>query len=95
LGYRLTPPVGGPVEVNLSQRELGFALVDAGNLGPQQGDLVVNVLHRVLQRPAPAHGLRFDAAYFGPGHLQVCRRRIDSRFFDRDRDLKRLLVQLD
>ena len=29
------------------------------------------------------------------GHLQVCRRRIDSRLFDRDRDLKWLLVQLD
>ena len=86
---------GGPVEVNLSQRELGFALVDTGNLGAQQGDLVVDVLYGVLQRPAPAHGLRFDAAHFGPGHLQVCRRRIDSRLFDRDRDLKRLLVQLD
>ena len=59
----------GPVEVNLSQRELGFALVDTGNLGAQQGDLVVDVLHRVLQRPAPAHGLRFDAAHFGLGHL--------------------------
>ena len=86
---------GGPVEVNLSQRELGFALVDTGNLGAQQGDLVVDVLHGVLQRPAPAHGLRFDAAHFGLGHLQVCRRRIDSRLFDRDRDLKGLLVQLD
>ena len=86
---------GGPVEVNLSQRELGFALVDAGNLGPQQGDLVVDVLHGVLQRPAPAHGLRFDAAHFGPGHLQVRRRRVDGRLFDRDRDLKGLLVQLD
>ena len=87
--------LGGPIEVNLSQRELGFALVDTGNLGAQQGDLVVDVLHGVLQRPAPAHGLRFDAAHFGLGHLQVRRRRIDSRLFDRDCDLKRLLVQLD
>ena len=85
----------GPVEVDLSQRELGFALVDTGNLGAQQGDLVVDVLNRVLQRPAPAHGLRFDAAHFGPGHLQVRRRRIDSRLFDRDCDLKRLLVEFD
>ena len=60
---------GGPVEVNLSQRELGFALVDTGNLGAQQGDLVVDILHGVLQRPAPAHGLRFDAAHIGLGHL--------------------------
>ena len=53
----------GPVEVDLSQRELGFALIDTGNLGAQQGDLVVDVLHGVLQRPAPAHRLRFDAAH--------------------------------
>ena len=85
----------GPVEVDLSQREFGLALVDAGDLGVQQGDLVVDVLHGVLQRPAPAHGLRFDATDFGPGHLQVRRSRIDSRRLDRDCDLKRLLVQLD
>ena len=86
---------GGPVEVKLSQHELGFGLVDAGNLGAQQGDLVVDGLHGVLQRPAPAHGLRFDAAHFGLGDLQVRRRRIDSRLFDRDCDLKRLLVEFD
>ena len=45
---------GGPVEVKLSQHQLGFVLVDAGNLGAQQGDLVVDGLHGVLQRPAPA-----------------------------------------
>jgi hypothetical protein len=83
------------IEVNLSQRKLGLALVETGNLGAQQRDLVVDVLHGVLERPAPAHGLRFKAAHFGPGHLQVCGRRIDRRLFDRDRDLKRLLVQLD
>ena len=56
----VTTEFGGAIEVNLSQRELGFALVYAGNPGAQQGDLVVDVLHGVLQRPAPAHGLRFD-----------------------------------
>ena len=85
----------GPVEVNLSQRELGLALVDTGDPGAQQGDLVVDVLDSVLQRPAPAPGLRFDAAHFGLRHLQVRRRRIDGRLFDRDGDLKGLLVQLD
>ena len=86
---------GGPVEVDLSQRELGLALVDAGNLGAQQGDLVVDVLHGVLQRPAPAHGLRFDAAHFGLRYREFSRRRIHRRLFDRDCDLKGLLVQLD
>jgi hypothetical protein len=85
----------GPIEVNLSQRELGATLVDIGNPGVQQGDLVVDVLECVLQRPAPAVGLRFHAAHSGLRHLQVCRRRIDSRLFDRDCDLKGLLVQLD
>ena len=61
--------LGGPVEVDLSQCELGFTLVDTGNLGAQQGDLVIDVLYSVLQRPAPAHSLRFDAAHLGPGHL--------------------------
>ena len=41
------------------------------------------------------HGLRFEAAHFGLRNLQVCHRRIDGRLFDRDGDLKGLLVQLD
>jgi hypothetical protein len=85
----------GPVEVDLSQRELGATLVDTGNPGAQQGDLVVDALDGVLQRPAPAPGLRLDAAHFGRRRLQVRHRRIDSRLFDRDCDLKRLLVQFD
>ena len=60
---------GGPIEVKLSQHELGFGLVHTGDPGVEQSDLVVDVLDGVLQRPAPAHGLRFDAAYFGLGHL--------------------------
>ena len=60
---------GGPVEVNLSQRELGLALIDTGNSGAQQGNLVVDVLDGVLQRPAPAPGLRFDPAYLGFRYL--------------------------
>ena len=86
---------GGPIEVKLSQHQLGFGLVDASNPGAQQGHLVVDGLHGVLQRPAPAHGLRFDAAHFGFGDLQVRRRRIDSRLFDGDCDLKRFLVEFD
>ena len=40
---------GGPIEVELSQREFGLVLVDIGNSGVQQGDLVVDVLEGVLQ----------------------------------------------
>ena len=83
------------IEVNLSERKLGLAFVDTGNLGAQHRDLVVDVLHRVLQCSAPAHGLCFKAAHFGLGHLQVRRCGIDSRLFDRDCDLKGFLVQLD
>ena len=85
----------GAVEVDLSERELGFALVDTGNSCAQQRDLIVDLLHGVLERPAPAHGLRFDAAHLRLGDLQVGRRRVHSRLFDGDCDLKRLLVQLD
>ena len=87
--------LGGSIEVKLSQGELGLVLVDIGDPGMEQGDLVVDVLHGVLQRPAPAHGLRFDAAHVGLRYRQLCRRRIDGRLFDRDCDLKGLLVQFD
>ena len=37
----------------------------------QKGYLVVEVLHGVLQFPAPASGFCFNAARLGFGHLQV------------------------
>ena len=87
--------LGGPIEIELSQRELGLALVESGDPGAQQGHLVVDVLIGVLQFPTLAPGVRFDAARPGRRHSQLCRRRIDGRLFDRDCDLKGLFVQLD
>ena len=77
------------------QCQRGLALVDAGDPGMQHGDLVFDVLHGVLQLPAPAPGLRFDAAHRGPGRLQIRLRGIDGRLLHGDRVLKRLLVQFD
>ena len=73
-----------PIEFELGQRQRGLALVDAGNPRMQHGDLIVDVLHGVLQFPAPASRFRFDAAHRGGRRLQVRLRRIDGRLFDGD-----------
>ena len=60
-----------PIEVNLCQRQPGFALFESGDASVQKSDLVVEVLHRALQFPAPASGFCFNTAGLGFGHLQV------------------------
>ena len=79
---------------NLRQRQCGLALVERGDPRVQQGDLVVDILHGVLQVPAPAPGLRFDRAHRRGGCLQVCFRGVDRCLLLGDRNLVRLLVQL-
>ena len=66
-----------PIEFELGQRQRGLALVEVGDPGMQDRDLVVDVLHGVLQFPALAPGLRFDAAHRGAGRLQIRLRRVD------------------
>ena len=84
-----------PLEFELGQCQRRLALVDAGNSGAQFGDLIGHVLHGVLQFPASAHGLRFNAADHGGRRLQVRLCRIDGRPFYCDCGLIRLLVQFD
>ena len=85
----------GPVEFGLCQLERGLALIESGNPGVQQSDLVVDVLHGVLQFPALAPGLCFDTAHRGLAASQVRLCGIDGRSFSGDCDLERLLVQFD
>src|SRR5262249_59266882 len=59
-----------------------------------EGYLIREVLHGVLQVPAPAPGLCFDTARRGPGRPQIRLCGIDGRFLDGDCVLKWLLVQL-
>ena len=80
---------------SLASCQRGLALVDGGNPRMQSGDLVVDVLHGVLQFPAPASRLRFDAAHRGARRLQVRLCGIDGRLLDGDGGLIRLLVEFD
>jgi len=59
----------------------------------QQGDLVFDVLDRLLQLPAPAPGLCFDAAHGGPCRLKIRLCGIDGRLFHGDGVAEWLLVQ--
>jgi hypothetical protein len=61
----------------------------------QQGDLVVDILDRLLQLPSPAPGQRFDAAHPGPGRGEIRLRRFEGRPLHGDSVLKRLLVKFD
>ena len=83
-----------PIEFNLRQRQCGLALVDSGDPRVQQRDLVIDILHGVLQVPASAHCLRFDRACRRVGGLQVCFRGVDRCLLLGDRNPVRLLVQL-
>ena len=83
-----------PIEFNLRQRQCGLALVDSGDPRVQESDLVVDILHGVLQVPAPAPCLRFDRAHRRGGCLQVCFRGVDRCLLLGDRNPVRLLVQL-
>ena len=83
-----------PVEFKLRQRQRGLALVDSGDPRVQQRDLVVDVLHGVLQVPAPAHGLRLDRARRRDGELEVGLRDVHRRLFLGNGDSVRLRVQL-
>ena len=55
--------------------------------------MILDVLNGVLQIPAPAHGLCFDAAHLGPGRLQIRLCGIDGRLLHGDCVLEWLLVQ--
>ncbi len=82
-----------PIELKLRQRQRGLAFVDTGDPRMQQSDLVVDVLHRVLQVPAPAQCQCLDRAHRRGGGLQVRRRDVDRGLLFGDRDLVRLLIQ--
>ena len=82
-----------PIEVDLCQRQRGLALIESGDPSMQKSYLVVDVLHGVLQFPAPAPGFCFNTARHGFGRLQVCVCGVDGRSLLGDRDLIRLLVQ--
>ena len=56
--------------------------------------MIVDVLHGVLQIPAPAPGLCFDAAHLGPGRLQIRLCGVNGRLVHGDCVLKWLLVEL-
>ena len=55
--------------------------------------MVVDVLYGVLQFPAPAPGLRFDAAHHGRCRLQIRLRAVDGRLLHSKRGLIGLLIQ--
>src|SRR4051794_20775492 len=59
----------------------------------QQRYLVFDIFDGLLQLPAPAPGLGFDAAHRGPGSLEIRLRGVDSRLLHGDRVPKWLLVQ--
>ncbi len=68
-----------PREFGLRQDQRGAALVERGDPGVQDGNLVVDILNGVLQRPAPAPGFSLDPARSGRGRLQVGHRGVDRR----------------
>ncbi len=59
----------------------------------QQGYLVFDILHGLLQLPAAASGLCFDAAHRGPRCLEIRLCGIDGRLLHCDCVPKWLLVQ--
>jgi hypothetical protein len=61
----------------------------------RSSDLILDVLHGVLQIPAPAPGLRFDTVRLGHGRTQIRLRGIDGRLLHGDCVPIWLLVQLD
>ena len=85
----------GPLEFELGQCQRRLAFFDAGNSGAQFGDLIGDVLHGVLQFPAPAPGFRFNAADRGGRGLQIRLGRLDCRLLDGDSSPIGLFVQID
>ena len=57
--------VSGPVEVRLGQPERGLLGFERRHVGPQQGDLIVDLLDGMLQVEAEAPGFSDDAACRG------------------------------
>ena len=84
----------GPVEFLLGQRERGVRLLERGNAGMQRSYLVFDILHGLLQLPAPASRLCLSAAHRGAGCLEIRLCGVDGRLLYSDRINKRLLVQL-
>ena len=82
-----------PIEVKLRQGQCGLALFDSGDSRVQESDLIIDVLHGVLQVPASAHRLRFGCARRRGGCLQVGFRGVDRCLLLGDRNPVRLLVQ--
>ena len=72
-----------PLEFHLRQFQRGLAFIEGGDLRLKQFDLVVDVLHGVLEFPALTSGPCFDAAHrcFSRRQVRLCG--IDSRFLDR------------
>ena len=82
-----------PIEVGLCERQLGPALVESSYPSMQKRDFVVDILHGVLQSPAPGPCLCFDIPRRGCSRAQVRGCGIDGRSFHGNRGLKRLLVE--
>ena len=84
-----------PVELGLGQLQRGLALVEIGNPGVQESDLVVDVLYGVLELPALAPRLGLETAHRRGRRHQIRRAVIHRRLLHGDGEPERLLVQLD
>ena len=84
-----------PVELLLRECKGGVRLLECGDPSMQQGYLVFDILEGLLQLPAPAHGLCFDAPHRGPGRIEIRLCGLGGRFLHGDCVPKWLLVQFD
>jgi len=84
-----------PFEVGLGQVQRCFPAVERGHGGAEVGDLVIDILDRMLELESIGPGLGHQAAHLGLGRRQVRFGRRHSRLLDRDLDLVRLLVKPD
>jgi hypothetical protein len=82
------------LEFKLGELERRPAHFDAGHPGAQQRYLIFHCLHGVLQVPAPAPGLGFDAPHRGVGRFEIGLCRIDGRLLHCNGVYERLLVEL-
>ena len=93
------PPLGSSSSPRLrlarASSRVALPALERRDVGPQVGDLGVDVLDGVLELEPIGPGLGHQAAHLGLGGRQVRLGRRHGGFLDRDLNLVRLLVELD
>ena len=84
-----------PLEIGPRTLEAGLLALQGRHACPQEGDLVVDILHRPLELPPQAARLSQDRSNLGLGGLEVGLGADHGRLLDVDLHLVRFAIELD